>query len=406
MFSTIKKQKSDHVIIFLVFALMIFGLVMISSASAVNSYQNTKQVTGVGVTDYYVWRQLVYIGVSLIAWPIVQRINYRVWRKLSFPLMIVSIVLLSLVFVPGLGTASGTFSKSWISLGFTTLQPGEFAKLALILYLADFFTRKGAKIKNFKDGFVPFLLVVGIICGLLALQPDFGMVLIVGVIACCMYFVAGADPAHFLLGGSLGLFGMVIVVQNKIYILNRFIAFLNPDKIDPLRTGFHIRQALIAIGSGGWWGEGFGNSRQKFGYLPEAQGDSIFPVMAEELGFIRTLFIVMAFVVLTWRGFQIAQNAPDKYGKLVATGIVTWISFQTFINMAVNLSLFPTTGLTLPFVSSGGSSLLSLVIGVAILLNISRYSYESSSSGRRNWRTYYPRLGRSQRTTRRIGYRY
>jgi len=204
----------------------------------------------------------------------------------------------------------------------------------------------------------------------------------------------------------MGAFGMMVVIQNKLYIFKRFIAFINPDKIDPLGTGFHIRQALIAIGSGGWWGEGFGNSRQKFGYLPEAQGDSIFPVMAEELGFIRSFLIVIAFLVLTWRGFQIAQRAPDKYGKLVATGIVTWIGFQTFINMAVNLSLFPTTGLTLPFISSGGSSLLSLIIAIAILLNISRYTYESSSGGRRNWRTYYPRLGRSQRTTRRIGYRY
>jgi cell division protein FtsW len=204
----------------------------------------------------------------------------------------------------------------------------------------------------------------------------------------------------------MGVFGMAIVIQNKTYILNRFIAFLNPEKIDPLRTGFHIRQALIAVGSGGFWGEGFGNSRQKFGYLPEAQGDSIFPVMAEELGFLRVIMVLAAFFVLAWRGFRVAESAPCKYGKLVATGIVTWIGFQAFINMAVNLSLMPTTGVPLPFVSQGGSALVSLIIGVAILLNISRYTHETSTRRRRNWRSYYPRAGRSKRTTRRIGYRY
>ena len=399
-----KNLPSDHVITIIVFALMVFGLVMISSASAINSYQNTKDATGVGVTDFYTWRQVMYVLIALFVWPIVQNMNYRVWRKLSLPLVIASIILLVLVFIPGIGTSSGTVAKSWIVVGPFTLQPSEFAKLALILYLADFFTRKGNKVSKFQDGFLPFLLIVGVICGLVAMQPDFGTVLITAVIAASMYFVAGADAAHMFLGGAMGFFGMMVVIQNKTYILNRFIAFLNPEKIDPLRTGFHIRQALIAIGSGGWWGEGFGNSRQKFGYLPEAQGDSIFPVIAEELGFLRVFLIVIAFIILAWRGFTVAENAPDKYGKLVATGIIVWISFQAFINMGVNLSLMPTTGVPLPFVSQGGSALLSLIIAVAILLNISRYTYESSSRRRRNWRSYYPRSSASRRTVRRIGY--
>jgi cell division protein FtsW len=219
---------------------------------------------------------------------------------------------------------------------------------------------------------------------LVAVQPDLGSFLVLSMIACIMFFIAGGNLFHLLLGGGLaGLFGLPLILSQG-YIRDRFSAFLSPDDPTISETiGFQIKQALIAIGSGGLFGVGYGKSIQKFGYLPEVQADMIFSAMAEELGFFRLLIILAMYSLLIIRGYKIAREAPDRFGFLVATGITTWIAFQTILNMAVNLSLFPLTGLTLPFISSGGSSLLSILMGVGVLLNISMHSTEAQLASRR-----------------------
>jgi len=387
---TPKIKTGDHVLALTVFALMVFGLVMIVSASAIISYANF------GESDYYFWHQITSVVVSLVVWVIVQQIDYHVWQKAATPLIIIAIISLIAVFIPGIGNDYGT-SKSWIDIGpLPSIQPAEFAKLALVIYLSAFFTKKGERTNRLMDGFVPFILVVGLMCGLLALQPDFGITLIVVVTAASIYFVAGANLWHIFLGAVMMFLGVIVVIENKAYVLKRFVAFINPD-IDPQGIGYHIRQSLIAVGSGGLFGQGFGNSRQKYEYLPEAQGDSIFAITAEELGLIRIIPIIIAFLIIALRGFRIAENAKDKFGKLLATGITTLIVFQAFMNIGVVLSMLPTTGVPLPFISYGGSSLLSSVIGIAILLNISTQIHETTPGRRRIWWPHYTHHPRAQR---------
>jgi len=368
----------DHTLAVIVFTLVVFGLVMIVSASAINSYAKF------GRSDYYFWHQLASILVALIGWVIAQNIKYTFWEKLHVPIIILTIISLILVFVPGFGSEYGT-AHSWINIPgpFPAIQPSEFAKLGLVIYLAAFFKRKGTKIQNFVDGFVPFIIVVGLITILIALQPDYGTTLIIVLLATSVYYVSGAKLMHLMIGGLMAAISVMIIVANKTYVYKRFLAFLNPE-IDPLGIGYHIKQSLIAVGSGGFFGYGFGNSRQKFEYLPEAQGDSIFAIISEELGFIRVILIILAFTAIAIKGYRIAENAPDKFSKLLAVGITTWITSQAFVNIGVVLSIMPTTGVPLPFISYGGSSLLSSIIAIGILLNISKYARIPANSNR--WR--------------------
>jgi len=239
-------------------------------------------------------------------------------------------------------------------------------------------------IGTWKEGFVPFATLLSLSTILVAIQPDLGSFLVLTSIAVVMFFVAGGNIGHVILGGTMaGILGLPLILQ-KDYIRNRFRAFLSPSDPSISETiGFQIKQALIAIGSGGAFGVGYGKSVQKFGYLPEVQADTIFAAMAEELGFFRLLIIVSMFGIFIWRGYKIAREAPDRFGFLVATGITTWIAFQTVLNISVNLSLFPLTGITLPFISYGGSSLMSLLIAVGVLLNISMHSTQAAAFARR-----------------------
>jgi cell division protein FtsW len=236
---------------------------------------------------------------------------------------------------------------------------------------------------------------------LLAMQPDFGSVLVIAVIAASMFFAAGGSPVH-IMGGALMAAAMAYpIIMSKEYIRNRFLTFLNPE-LDPLKIGFQIKQALIAIGSGGLFGVGFGKSIQKFGYLPEVQGDTIFAAAAEELGFIRICFLVAAYIFIAYRGYRIAGNAQDRFSMLIATGITSWFAFQAIINMGVNLAILPLTGLTLPFISYGGSSLMVTMLAAGILLNISRYAETGANfaNRRRIRRTYHPQPRRRVSYTR------
>jgi len=381
----IERKKSNlepiHVIAIVVFALSIAGLVILSSASAIIAHKNF------GSNDFYFWKQFRHLFVGIIAWIIFYNIPYRIYKKMAPMLYGASLFLLLLVFIPGIGAEYGT-AHSWIDLPFLpSLQPAEYIKVSIIIYLAFMCDRKRQKIADFKEGLLPIILVMGMILGLIVLQPDYGTSLIITFIAFSIVFVAGADRWHIIGGFILGSCMAIIVASNKVYIYNRFTAFLDPFK-DNLGTGYHIIQNLIAVGSGGFWGKGFGNSRQKFEYVPEAQGDSIFAIASEELGLVRMLPLVILFLVFAWNGYKIAEDSKDLFGKYIAVGITSWITFQALINIMVVLALFPTTGVPLPFISYGGSSLLSSFIAIGILMNIARKdSREVQVSGIRKSKT-------------------
>ncbi len=316
------------------------------------------------------------MGVTII-------LPYRIWEKLAMPLFLATLGLLIAVFLPGISADYGT-AHSWLRVGPFSLQPSEFLKLTMVFYLALWLQKREQLIGTWKEGFIPFAILLSLSTILVALQPDLGSFLVLISIAVVMFFVAGGNIYHVLLGGFMAaVMGLPIILQKQ-YIKNRFKAFLSPDDPSISETiGFQIKQALIAIGSGGFFGLGYGKSIQKFGYLPEVQSDTIFAAMAEELGFMRLMIIMGMFGIFVHRGYRIALEAPDRFGFMVATGITTWIACQTLLNIAVNLALFPLTGITMPFISYGGSSLVSLMLATGILLNISMYSTETSAEERR-----------------------
>ncbi len=385
-------KRLDLLLCGITVVLAFFGLAMIASVSVFESYQITQRLVNQGVRDipsnsFYLIRSSVHTFTGLMAMCVVMVIPYHAWKKLALPLFGITLLLLIAVFIPGIGADYGT-AHSWIRIGvLPSVQPSEFLKLTLVFYLAVWLQKREQLVSTLKEGFLPFatLLIVSTI--LVALQPDLGSFLVLSGIAITMFFIAGGNVFHMLLGGAIaGDLGLPIIL-NKSYIRNRFLAFISPN--DPAiaeSIGFQIRQALIAIGSGGFFGVGYGKSVQKFGYLPEVQADTIFAAMAEELGFVRLLIILGMYSIFVWRGYRIARTAPDRFGFLVATGITTWIAVQTILNIAVNVSLFPLTGITLPFISYGGSSLLALLMGVGVLLNISMHSTEEAIQERRKRR--------------------
>jgi cell division protein FtsW len=366
MKNKLKMQKPDYVFLGLFAFIAIFGLVMLSSVSTAVAFQRF------GDSLYYVKHQLLYgflPGAFVCA--ALAMIDYRYWKRFAFPLFVTSIVFLLLVLTP-LGTAFGG-AKSWLNLGFVTFQPSEVVKLTFILYLATWLeARDQRSIKDFSDGLMPFLISLGIVMGLILLQPDVGTMSIIVLIALMIYFVAGANMKHLLSLGAAGIAMLAFLIKIAPYRAARFTVFLHPE-LDPQGIGYHINQALLAIGSGGLFGLGFGYSRQKHLYLPEVIGDSIFAVIAEELGFIVVTLILLTFLALIYRGYQIARNAPDQFARLTVAGIMSWIGFQSFVNIAAMVGLLPITGLPLPFVSYGSSSLVVLFAAIGIVINISRF---------------------------------
>lgn len=358
-------HKPDYVFIVSVFALVIFGLVMLSSASVVLSYQNF------GHNWYYFFRQLLLGGVlGFFGFVIASRIDFHHWKKYAPLLLFFTLFLLILVFIPQFNLEYGG-ARRWIHIGPLTMQPTEMAKLTFLLYLATWLEKRRKGIYDFGSSFLPFLIILAVIGFLIVMQPDVGTFSIIILAAVATYFVAGAHPKHLLalvVGGAV-LFLMLIKIAP--YRMARFTVFLNPE-IDPQGIGYQINQSLLAIGSGGLFGRGLGKSIQKYNYLPEAQGDSVFAIIAEELGFIRVLILIGLFGILAWRGYLIARSAPDLFGKICVTGIISWITFQALINVAAMIGLIPLTGVPLPFVSYGGTALLFALIGMGIVVNVSR----------------------------------
>ncbi len=359
--------ESDRVLKLILFLLLGSGLTMIASAGV--SYGNVR----FDDPYYFFKEQLVGLSVGLVLLLICERIPYALWQKLVLPIFITALGLLILVFIPGFGTTVYGAAR-WVDLGIVSFQPSEVMKLAIVLYLAAWLSRRGERqARDFYEGFLPFLIILLVVDFLIIKQPDTGTLGLIFCVAITIFFVSGASLAHIfsLILGGLALLAILIKVAP--YRMQRFLVFLNPEH-DPLGAGYQMTQALLAIGSGGLFGVGLGHSRQKFNYLPEPVTDSIFAVLAEETGLLGAAFIVLLFVAFLWRGMRIARNAPDMFGKLLATGITAWVVCQAFINIAAISGLIPLTGITLPFISFGGTSLAILLAAVGILLNVSRHS--------------------------------
>ncbi len=323
-------------------------------------------------TFFFAKRQLLFAVIGVIAMFFIMNVDYWTWRTWAKVIIIVCFVLLVLVLIPGIGIWRNG-SRSWIGVGAFSIQPSEFMKIAMIFFLAKYLSENQKKITSFKKGLLPSLSLVFLAFGMIMLQPDLGTGTVMVGTCIVMIFVAGARISHFVGLGLLGLGGFVALVLSAPYRIKRITSFLDPWE-DPLGSGFQIIQSLYAIGPGGLFGLGLGQSRQKFFYLPEPQTDFIFAILSEELGFIGGSFVVLLFALLLWRGVRIALGAPDLYGSFLAIGIISMIAIQVFINIGVVTGLMPVTGITLPFLSYGGSSLTLMLVAVGVLLNVSRYS--------------------------------
>jgi len=357
----------DKPLLYITLVLFWGGILILASASMVISHKN------LGSAFYYTLRQLIYGGlVGTLAFITSQYIPYRYWRKLAVPLIIVSFLLLALLFVPELGYTSGG-ARRWIQIGNLSFQPAEILKLAFIIYLASWIDTRRKEVSSVSYGVMPFSIMLVIIGIFLIMQPDIGTLFIVAVTSGIVYFIGGGRVSQI---ATLFIFGLVIayfLIQLAPYRLARILVFLDPT-LDPQGVGYQINQAFIAIGSGGLWGRGFGMGLQKYSYLPEPMGDSIFAIFAEEMGFVGVIILVTLFGLFFWRGLTIARNAPDIFGKLLASGISISIMGQAFINMAAISGFLPLTGIPLPLVSYGSTSLVVTLMSVGILLNISKYS--------------------------------
>lgn len=364
-----RHHRPDSILISIIFIIFIFGLIMLSSASVVVSFEKF------GDANYLIKHQ-IFFGVipGLILLFFTSQIDYKQWQKFALPLFVLSIILLLLVFIPGLGQSYGR-AKSWINIFGISIQPSEIIKLTLILYLSAWLAGRGKEISHFFYGFLPFLFFLSIISLLIILQPDIGTLSVIVLIALIIYFAAGAKLWHLGLVSLGGMGILFLLVKIAPHRLARFLVFLNPE-LDPQGIGYHLKQALLAVGSGGLFGRGLGLSRQKYLYLPEVIGDSIFAIIAEELGFIFTILLVILFLILMFRGLRLARLAPDNFARLTVVGIVSWFIFQAMINISAMIGLLPLTGLPLPFISYGGSALTMSLAAVGILINISRQSRE------------------------------
>jgi len=368
--------KADHILSLAVFFLLVFGLVMITSIGVPKSislsapgieYPNCGDPN---VDCYLLFKNhLIRLGIGLVAFLVAFRLPMKFWKKIS-PVLFFGIVAF-LVFVLVSGNAYGTIAKSWVVISGTSIQPTELAKLALILYLAYFFDKKKNKIEDFQYGFVPFVIVSGLIAVPVLMQPDLGSTLVIAAIAGTMYFIAGARPKHLFFSILATVLVSIVLVLSISHVRERFTAFTQIGDECTEDYCWQSQQANIAVGSGGLFGKGLTQGVQKSYWLPQATDDFIFAASAEELGFLKIIFVVLAFFVIAKRGFFIADHADGNYETLVATGITVWIVMQAFINIAVNTALMPVTGIPLPFVSYGGSSLITGLIGIGILLNIS-----------------------------------
>lgn len=363
----VKKHSPDRILLFILFALLGSGLIILASSSLVISQERFNK------PYYYFFHQLIYgIGIGLVLFFITQKVHYKLWKKLAVPILVFSIITLILVLVPSLGFGYGG-ARRWLDLKFISLQPSELIKLGFIIYLAAWLEKRKTEFKSFTQSTLPFLIIMGLIAALVIAQPDIGTLGTIVLIGIAIFFLAGAKFSHIFLIILSGLAVLSALINVAPYRMNRLLTFLNSD-IDPSGISYQIKQALLAIGSGGIFGVGLGHSRQRYNYLPSPASDSIFAIAAEELGFIGATILIILFIGLFLRGFKIAKNSPDRFAQLTAAGITSWFAIQVFINIGAITGLIPLTGITLPFISYGASSMIVSLTAAGILINISKYT--------------------------------
>ncbi len=390
-----EQHQADYSILVAVVALSAIGILMVYSSSAMREYLKSDDTFGI------VGPQIQWAGLGIVAMLLTMRVDYRYLRLVSIPMFGVALVLLGLVLVlPDHGAVRSVSvggSARWLQIGpLPAVHPAEFAKLALIVYLAHWMAKRGTSIRLFWGGTVAFLIIVAPIAGLVFKEPDLGTAVVIALTALTMFFIAGANVAHLAAMAALAV-GAVILVGLRGYQLLRLQAWLNPWS-DPLGKGFHTIQGLLALALGGILGAGLGESRLAGGlFLPNASNDFIFAIIGEEFGLVGGVVVVGLFLVLAYAGIRTALRAPDTFGALLAAGITAWLSVQAFINIGVVVGLLPVTGITLPFISAGGSSLIISFAAVGILLAVSRETVERGSwndapadRGRGHGRTHLP----------------
>ena len=365
-------QRPDYILLYISGILVILGILILASVSAVFSQEKF------GNSTYFLFHQILY---GLIPGAILGFLAFKIpltyIKKIIFPLFLLNLITLGLVFLPRFGLASGGATR-WVALGPFSFQPAEFLKLTFLLYLAAWITSRGGDflyqqrgVKKFNILLIVFLIILGVIALFLSLQPNVGTLSLIFTIAVLVYFSAGTplwQTAFIIFMGIAGIFSLIQIAP---YRFSRLLVLLNPET-DPLGMGYQIKQSLIAIGSGGIFGLGLGMSRQKFGFLPQSIGDSIFAIFAEEGGFLGATLLIFLFLIFIWRGLQITKRAREKFAQFAALGISLWIGIQAFVNMAALTGILPLTGIPLPFISYGGSHIIAELIGVGILLNISK----------------------------------
>lgn len=367
--NTVKPSRGtpDFILFFLTLAIIGFGIVMVFSASSVISYWKMND------RWYYTVRQIMWAVIGLIGMLVAMNIPFRKYRKLAIPIFLGTLSLLVLVLIVG---EFRNGAKSWIIIGPLSLQPSEFAKLGIILYLSSIISKKGDKIREFKKGLMPVLIMTGLTLGLIGLQPDVGTAAILLVGAIAVIYAGGANVRHLVALGAPVIGAVAVYVLQKEYRMKRITSYLNPWA-DPQGSGYHLIRSLMAFGHGGITGTGFGKSIQKIFYLPEPHTDFIFSVIAEELGFIGVSIFLIVFTLFLFRALIVSLRCPEPFGNLVGIGIVTLIATQTFINIGGVTGTIPITGVPLPFISVGGSSLVVYMIAIGIILSISRESNRS-----------------------------
>jgi len=360
------RGRFDYVLLIVALALVGIGIVMVYSTSAILAGERF------GDPYYFLKRQALYAGVGFFLMILMMFLPYRILNQLAYPIFGISVLLLIAVLVPGIGHRAGGAMR-WLKIGGFTFQPSEFAKLGLIIFLAYFLTKKEEKIRSFSFGFLPTLLLSGLVIGLVIKEPDFGAALFLAVMVFILLFVSGARVIYIASALLLAVPVIYGLLMSAEYRYKRLIGFIRPWD-DPTGTSFQIIQSFLSFGSGGLFGLGLGEGRQKLFFLPAPHTDFIFSIVGEELGLVGAMVVVTLFFILAFRGIQIGISIPDKFGSYLALGITLMISIQAIINMGVVLGLLPTKGLTLPFVSYGGTSLIANFIGLGILLHLSTHA--------------------------------
>ena len=364
--------RPDYALLALTAVLVITGLVAVYSASFVIA------LARFGDPHYYIIRQLIWAGLGLVLMVAAIRTDYHRYQPYAVPIMAVTILALAAVLVIGV---SGNGAQRWLGVGQFTVQPAEFAKLTVIIYLAAWLQSKGDQVRSWDQGLIPFVIIIGLVGALIMLEPSLGTTMIILVITVTMFWVAGASIQQMFALAAAGIACVAFLATVEGYRADRLTGFFHADQ-DPTGHSFQTLQAVMAMGNGGISGLGLGASRAKFFDIPESHTDGVFAIIGEELGLLAACAVLFLFLVLMFRGYQIARRSKDDFGTLIATGITTWIMAQALLNIGGITRTVPLTGVPLPFLSFGGNALAAVMLGMGVLINISRFSDDAQREGR------------------------